>query len=173
LNYLIISAATVGSAYVNCLEKQRAYFQDLGLNYMGFVLDDRGSWNENTKLKPEAIRKAFKHCQIVLWVDSDCSVNTPPEVFEGEWDIATTNNIHPLHKCRISAGFILFRKTEKTLKFLELWDELNKKHKKDHPALIQALNHSKSWLNVGDMSAWLKGKHTINKFLRGRGMYEG
>lgn len=173
MDYLICSAATEGSSYVDCLIKQRDIFEKKQMLYFGQVLKDRGSWSENTKIKPEAIRKAFKISDVVLWIDSDCLIDTPKEVFKGNWDIATTENIHPKHKCRISAGFILFRNTHSTKRFLDQWDRLNKRHKKDHPALMESLKLCSPWLKIGDMSEWIKNKHTINELKQERGKYEG
>jgi hypothetical protein len=175
MNYLITSAATKNSEYVDYLQKQRDYFESKGALYYGMVLEDRGEWRENTKIKPEAILNAFKInlFSMVLWIDSDCIIDPPEEAPLGDWDIGTLKNIHPKHKCKISAGFILFKNTPNTIKFLEKWEQLNKKHVKDHPALMEALGASQSWLKTVDISNWLEGRHTINALAVHRGAHNG
>ena len=170
-HYLILSAATEGSRYVECLELQRAAFRSH--KYLGLVVADRGSWEENTKIKPAAILKGFEKSDVVLWVDADCSVDPPAELPQGEWDVCFTKNIHPTHRIKTSAGFILLRNTPRTRQFLAEWDRLNITAKKDHPAMMQALKSMSGNLLVGDMTSWLKGRHCINAFAADRGVYDG
>lgn len=168
MDYVIVSAATEGSRYVECLEAQRAHYPDH--LFVGVILPDQGSWEENTKIKPVAIREAFDVCSVVLWVDADCLVEPPSELPPGDWDICTLYNVHPHHKLKTSAGFILLRDTANTRRFLDHWDRLNVSFKKDHPAMIRALRCN---LKVADMSAWLGGRHTINAFAPERGVFAG
>lgn len=166
--FLIVSAATAGSRYVECLDRQRA--KHGAEVFLGLEVPDRGSWAENTKIKPAAILSALGRSKHVLWVDADCDVSPPSELPPGEWDICTTENIHPTHKNRISAAFILFKDTPATRQFLADWAVLNQTAKKDHPAFVSALRRASN-LRVGDMTAWLKGLHTINAFARDRGEF--
>ena len=170
MEYLIVTAADKGGPYEDCIKEQRKI---QGENFLGMIVPSRGSWAENTKIKPDAIRAGFQFCNVVLWVDADCYVDPPESLPPGDWDICTTKNIHPLHKIKISAGFILLRNTKRTVKFLKLWDLLNSKAKKDHPALIKALKMMRNEAQIDDMTEWIKGRHTINKFNPSRGMHAG
>ena len=168
MEYLIISAATEGSRYVECMDRQREIH---GERFVGFVMPDRGSWAENTKLKPDAFRLGFALHPVCLWIDADCSVNPPELLLEGNWDIAFTQNIHPKHRNRTSAGFILARNTRGTDRFLRRWDVENTRHKKDHPALTRIIVNGGHGARIGDMTAWLAGRHTINDLMPDRGAY--
>jgi hypothetical protein len=167
MEYLICSAATEGSRYVECIERQRIIF---GHRYLGLILPDRGSWEENTKLKPEAIREAFKHSDVVLWIDSDCLIDPPDSAPDGNWDVCTMYNFHPGHKIKVSAGFIMFRNNARTRRFLARWDVENMRVKKDHPGFTRALNRMPDGLIVSDMTDWLKGRHQINALAPERGV---
>lgn len=173
--FLVISGATEGSRYVRCLRQQGTWFASRGLRYRGYVVPSRGSWGENTKIKPEVVRLGFQECPVVFWVDADCTID-PPSPFPppGEWDVATTANCHPLHKCKISAGFLMFRRTDQCLRFLDIWEWNNTKVRKDHPAMMVALREfAATGGKVHDMTEWLRGRHTINRFAPGRGMVDG
>ena len=171
MDYIIVSAATEDSRYVDCLKVQKSLYAHHG--YLGVAVPDQGSWEENTKIKPHAIRLAFKVSPVVLWIDADCKVDPPEAIPEGNWDVCTLHNIHPHHKIKISAGFLLLRNTPATQQFLTLWDNLNCQYKKDHPAMVQALKLMRSSLTVVDMSGWLRGRHTINAFAPERGVFAG
>lgn len=162
---IICTAATRNSPYEACLEKQKEIYG----NKIFTMLFPRMSWEKGTKIKPEAIRQAFRRDDVVLWMDSDCWVDLPDEIPEGKWDIAITENIHPTHFHKISSAFILLRNTKRTRKFLVDWDNLNKRYNKDHPALIKALERNKKWLAIHDMTDWLRGRHKINVLLPDRG----
>ena len=167
-DYIITSYATEGSRYVECVFKQRRLY---GKKYIGHIFKSAGRWAENTKLKPAAIRSAFGSSNIVLWLDSDCEIDPPSSAPDGCWDIGIIDNCHPLHKLRVSAGFILFRNTEKTQAFLDEWDRLNGLHKKDHPAFVEALMTTDA--KVENVTEWLKGRHKINSLAKERGEYAG
>jgi len=162
---IIVTAATKYSVYEACLEQQKAIYGDKIVTYTF----PRMSWERGTKIKPAAIRQAFRKSDVVLWMDSDCWVDLPDDLPEGDWDICTIENIHPKHFHKISAAFILFRNTKRTRKFLDDWDKLNKRYPKDHPALIKALERNYRYVNVGDMTEWLKGRHKVNVLLPDRG----
>ena len=166
MDYLIISAATEGSRYVDCIDRQRELYGD---DYLGLIVPDRGSWAENTKIKPDAIREALKVRDCVLWLDADCVIDAPEMRPTGNWDMATTYNFHPDHRIKVSAGFLMFRRTSKVRRFLGLWDRINNHVDKDHPALTRALNRSRN-MEIFDMTAWLKGRHQINGLAPERGV---
>lgn len=167
MQYLVVSAATAGSRYVACLDKQSAR---LGDRFHGVRLPEVKSWADGTKIKPTAIRQAFKLSPVVLWVDADCAVNPPADIPVGAWDIGTTYNFHPTHKLKISAGFILFRDTPATRRFLDDWDVCNQRHKKDHPAMMQALKQCRV-IKVADITGWLRGRCIINDLAQDRGRH--
>lgn len=167
MDYLICSAATEGSRYVECIERQRVIF---GHRYLGLILPDRGSWAENTKIKTDAIREAFKHHDRVLWIDSDCIIDPPDDAPEGNWDVCTMYNFHPAHKIKVSAGFIMFRNNVRTRRFLSRWDVENARVDKDHPGFTRAIKRSQGGVIFGDMTEWLKGRHQINALAPERGV---
>lgn len=171
MDYVILSAATRGSRYEQCIYKQRKLFKDH--RYLGLIVESRGKWAENTKIKPEAVRRGFDECPVVLWIDSDCTIDPPDTAPAGDWDICTIRNIHPRHKIKISAGFIMFRDTQPTRNFLDAWDKHNKTAKKDHPAMIHALHDMRGLLHVSDMTPWLAGRHSINALAPERGVFAG
>lgn len=168
MQYIVVSAATAGSRYVACLDKQSAR---LGDRFYGVQLPPAQSWEEGTKVKPTAVREAFKVSPVVLWVDADCTLSPPDTLPVGNWDIGTTYNYHPTHKLKISAGFILLRDTANTRRFLDVWDVLNGRHCKDHPALVQAIRQCKSRLKVADITGWLRGRCIINDLSPDRGRH--
>ena len=169
-NWLITTAATTRSRYVSCLRRQRLMHGD---RIFCQEVPDRGSWEANTKIKPDAIREAFKLADVVLWVDADCTVHPTAALPDGDWDICVMDNIHPKHKCRVSAGFILFRNTPATMAFLARWDENNQRHSKDHPAMMQTLGEMCHKMKIGDMTEWLRGRHAINALAPSRGVVRG
>jgi len=166
--YLIVSAATKGSRYEALLEKQSKLYKEF--NYLGMVMQDRGSWAENTKIKIDAILAAFEYCPNVLWIDADCELEPPNNLPDGEFDVGWIKNKHPHHKCKISAGYIYFRDTERTREFLALWSHFNCLHKKDHPALMDTFKMSDGWLVKKDLTDWL-GVQKINTLLPRRGAH--
>jgi hypothetical protein len=160
MDYLIVSAATEGSRYVACLDIQR---QRHGSDFLGLVVPDRGSWAENTKIKPDAILAAFEKCPNVLWIDSDCEVAAPEKFSTANFDVGIIDNIVTSHKCRMSAAFILFRDTPKTRLFLERWKENNGKYSKDHPAFKATIQQSDD-VRVENVTPWLRGRHKVNVY---------
>lgn len=157
--YLIVSAATEGSRYVLCLDRQREIHGD---KFYGIVVPDRGKWAENTKIKPDAVLAAFEKSPCVMWLDSDCTINAPAEFPPGEFDIGIIDNIVASHRCRMSAAFILFRDTPMTRLFLNKWKENNQRFSKDHPALKHTIDELRETVKVADVSYWLKGRHSVN-----------
>lgn len=158
MTYLIVSAATEGSRYVDCLQEQRQMF---GARYLGLVVPDRGDWASNTKIKPDAIREGFNHARMVMWVDADCLFAPPDEPPPGNYDIWTAKNICTDHRNRISAAFIMFRNNVRTKAFLRHWERANNRHSKDHPALTRTIQQLRNRVSIGDMTDWL-GYHEIN-----------
>lgn len=163
---LIVTAATAGSPYEACLDQQKAIYGDQIVTY----LYPESEWAEGTKIKPKAILSALQHSEIVLWIDADCLVDLPDNE-PPDGDVLTTANIHPHHHNRISAAFLLFRRNHKTESFLRSWAMTNKRHKKDHPALMQTIRRMDNVVRIRDMTEWLKNRHTINALLPERGVY--
>lgn len=170
MDYLIVSAATEGSRYVDCLNIQRKLLP--AESFLPIIVPDRGSWAENTKLKPDAIREAFKVHDVVLWIDSDCKIDPPLAAPKGNWNICTAYNFHPRHRLKISAGYLMLRRCDEIMRFLDVWDRLNKQNKKDHPAMMDALAECRSILKMHDMTPWIKGRHVINGLAPERGAYK-
>ena len=169
MEYLIASFATAGSRYVECIERQAAMW---GERYHGFIFDDAGSWGDNCKLKPRAIRKALDRCHRVLWVDSDCTID-PPELWpDRQFDVGYIDNIHPHHHNRISAGFILFEQTSGTERFLDRWQVNQMRYNTDHGALVEAIK-KRGRTRCENVSYWLSGRHCINTLAPERGAYAG
>ena len=168
MSYVIVSAATKDSRYVECLEEQRRRH---GSRFVGLVVRDRGSWGENTKIKPEALRTVFAQgAEVALWVDADCEVEAPYYLPEGSWDVGVIDNIHPAHVNRISAGFILFRNTGATDRFLRVWEQNMRHTKTDHSPLMRAISKSPViGVEVKNVTDWLRGKHAINVYAPERG----
>lgn len=169
MEYLIISYATAGSAYEQCIQRQH---EQHGKRFRGFVFHDQGSWAKNTKLKVKAIREGLKQADCVLWIDADCTVDPPGDLPAGDWDIGIVDNIHPTHKNRISAGFILFRNTPATHRMLDHWEMRQQYTATDHGALTMALKESRR-ATIINISDWLEGRHSINELLPERGAYVG
>lgn len=170
-DYLIASYATKGSRYVESLNKQSALF---GYRHRGYIFDDQGSWAANTKMKWHAIKRAFNSgADRVVWVDSDCSINPPDSWPDVEFDVGIIDNVHPDHKNRISAGFILFRNTDKCDLFLQEWDKNCRSSTTDHNALTKTIVENVHSAKIENVSWWLEGRHTINALLPDRGEFEG
>lgn len=167
-DYIVCCAATAGSPYVAFEQVQR---ERLGERLFWLTVPDRGSWAENTKIKPAAIRAAFEVCPVVLWMDADCTIIPPETIPEGDWHIGTIHNEHQGHNIRVSAGFILFRDCQETRAFLDDWDKRNALAEKDHPALKYAIKHKPETLRIADVTYWLAGRHTINALTPERGAY--
>jgi len=163
---LIVTAATANSPYEKCLEKQKAIYGD---GIVTFLFPET-TWAEGTKIKPNAIMQALQITDTVLWIDADCAVQLPEED-PPAGDVLTTENIHPNHINRISAAFILFRKHAKTEQFLRSWAMANRRHKKDHSALMQTIRRMDNLTRIRDMTEWLKNRHQINVLLPERGVY--
>jgi hypothetical protein len=161
MNYLVTSAATSGSKYEDYLQAQRDYFEKEGAFYFGMVLDDRGNKKENTKIKTEAILKAFKINPVVLWIEPDSLIDPPKIIPGGDWDIGTLKDCN--QASNFSTGFILFRDSPGTRRFLQNWEILNKKHVKSREAFSENLSASSTWLQRVDISSWLEGRQIINE----------
>lgn len=167
-DYIVCCAATEGSIYAGFESIQR---ERLGNMLFWVSLPDRGSWAENTKIKPDAIRAAFKVCPVVLWMDADCTISPPDDIPAGDWHIGTIHNDHQGHNIKISAGFILFRDCHETRSFLDDWQARSVMAEKDHPALKHAIRHKPESLRIADVTHWLAGRHTINTLSPERGTY--
>lgn len=157
MDYLIVSAATKGSEYVGCLQRLKASTKK---RVMTLQFRDRGSWAENTKIKVDALRMALDVFPVVLWVDADCLLDFPEHLPPGDWDVCVAENCHPRHKVRISAAYLLVRNTLGGQRFLDAWEQANKRHKKDHPALRDVIE-SASGFRVGDMTDWIRGRQPL------------
>lgn len=171
MDYLILSAATDDSVYADCIKQQEQIFKHR--RYLGLIFPKVRHWKDGTKIKPAAIREGFSRCDTVMWVDADCLINAPDAAPPGDWDVCTVENIHPLHKLKISAGFFMVRNTQGGNLFLNTWEAHNKLAVKDHPAMIKTLNMLRNQINIADMTDWLRGRHTINALMPERGRYAG
>lgn len=169
-DYKIVSYATEGSIYETCIAQQSALY---GSRYIGLAYPDQGSWAANTKLKPWAIREALGDCDTVLWIDADCIIDAPHNAPAGAWDVGVIENRHPLHKNRISSGFILFRNTRESRAFLDHWDACAQHTRVDHTALTTTIKRMQGKVKIANVTKWLDGRHTINALLPERGEYAG
>jgi hypothetical protein len=170
MEYLIVTAADKGGPYEPCIMQQR---EEHGDNCLALLVPSRGSWHENTKIKPAAIREALEKSDVVLWIDADCYFNPPDKLPEGNWDVCIFDNIHPKHKLKISAAFLLFRNTYETKKFLQMWELLNKRAKKDHPALMKTIRAMQGRVRIQNKTSWIAGRHTLSKYFPERGVHHG
>jgi hypothetical protein len=165
----IVTAATLGSPYIACLTlHERAY----GDGITAYIYPET-TWGEGTKIKPRAILSALNDHPIVMWVDADCSVDLPVEPPTGDWDVCTTDNAHPDHKIRTSAAFLLFRRGLGAEMFLKRWAKNNANFSKDHSALTLTIKQMRHRVRFGDMTEWLRGRHTINAYMPERGVIQG
>lgn len=169
LDYVIVSAATRGSEYEPLLEKQAAIYGSG--NFVGEVVDDRGSWAENTKIKPAVLRNVLGEFRQAVWIDADCVIDPPEQFPQKRFDVGYIQNVHPRHSCRISGGFILFRSTPGAFKFLDEWERECEHHRKDHSALVKTIASFRH--DCADVSPWLRGRHQINALLPRRGVFHG
>ena len=159
MEYLIVSAATEGSRYVSCLDRQAARYGDM---FHGSIVKDQGSWEDNTKIKPDVILAGLDRADNVLWIDSDCTIDPPDAFPSDQFDVGIIDNIVATHKCRMSAAFLLFRNTDGARRFLHRWKENNKQFKKDHPALKHTISELDGDVWIANVTPWLAGRHRIN-----------
>jgi hypothetical protein len=165
----IVTAATLGSPYMMCLPLHK---QAHGEGVSAYTYPET-TWGEGTKIKPRAIMDALKTHPLAMWVDADCSVDLPAAPPDGAWDVCLTENAHPEHNNRISAAFILFRRGLGAEMFLKRWDKNNVNFGKDHNALTLTIKQMRHRVRFGDMTEWLKGRHTINAYMPERGVVHG
>lgn len=111
------------------------------LKYDIEAIDDRGSWQKNTHLKAEFIKKMLlKHKQSVVFLDADATIEDYPmllmvgDIYCG-YDIALHyldwykfwRKIEGQKKREALSGTLYLRYNEKVLQFLDEWIEENKK----------------------------------------------
>lgn len=161
MSYHIVTAATAGSPYAPLLA-----LHDYAETYL---VPDRGSWEENTKIKPGIIRAALTQHDCVMWIDADCRFDPPPARPEGNWDVAICQNPCPSHAIRFSAAHFLVRNTKRGRLFLTHWEKINRARKKDHPAMRDALRSSCPM--IYDATGWAAGRFTVNAYLPERGVH--
>jgi len=104
--------------------------EKLNLRYYIDYIEDRGSWINNVKYKPEFIKKMLiKHKEPIISLDADATVEKYPELFSNlsnEVDIA----VHYLdwktwyqrgNKKELLGGTIYFNYSKKVLDLVEYW----------------------------------------------------
>lgn len=158
--YQIISFATEGSEYVECCYQQAELF---GHSYSAYLLENTGSWESNTRLKPKVIKHALNMFKSVLWVDADCELDPPDQLPNKQFDIGVIDNINTNHSARISAATILFNRTALTTLFIRQWLARCNYSKRDHPAFMYALSLNQA--KIANITPWLEGRHTYNSLL--------
>lgn len=80
--------------------------------------DDRGSWTENAKAKPEFIMAAMEDHQNVLWLDADARVLADPM---GLLSISGDAVVHRRKDGQVNSATVLFRRTELGFGLLIEW----------------------------------------------------
>jgi len=165
---IICTAATRNSVYEPLLEIQSKFYGDK----IHTSLFPKMRWGEGTKIKPQAIRAALQHDEYVLWMDSDCRVDLPNSPPEGDYSVCVFDNINPEHINRISAAYILFRRSMGADRFLIQWEKNNQFVKKDHPALTQTILQMQDKIKIVNKTEWLQGRQVLNALLPERGLYK-
>jgi len=158
--YQIVTFATEGSEYVDCCYRQAELFQH---SYTAYLMKSRGAWDKNTKLKPELLSVITQRAEWTLWVDADCWLDPPDHLPDGNFDVGIIDNIHPEHKARISACFILFHRTRGTVRLIRDWLRRCNYSSRDHAALLYALSLKQA--DVENITPWLEGRHSYNSLL--------
>lgn len=93
--------------------------------------------HNNCKWKPHVIEESLQANELILWLDIDCTIekiNYIPENF----DIGIFTNVPDHYHNKISAGWMWFRNSEGTFRFLEKWKQMLISNKQDHNAFTKA-----------------------------------
>jgi len=132
--------------YSEFAEKFKANATAKGLNFDIYKKPDwiprRGevsvsSHHNNCKWKPHVIEESLQANELILWLDIDCTIekiNYLPEDF----DIGISTDVPDHYHNKISVGWIWFRNSKRTFRFLKKWKQLLKSSKQDHNAFTKA-----------------------------------
>jgi len=137
---IIISYFTRNTPYEEVMNfKLLPSLKKWNLKYDIEAIEDKGSWQANTHLKADFIKRMLlKHKQAVIFLDADATIEKFPELFfrlkHENYDIS----YHELDwfkmwrkqegnsKREVLSGTLFINYTENSLKFLDDWIELNK-----------------------------------------------
>jgi len=157
---IYISFATAKTPYVEVLNKfLLPSLEKLNLTHDIVYPEDRGSWTNNTQLKPIIIRDALlKHKQAVIYLDADATIEYYPELFDRlqDYDIGVHyfdfykfwRNKEGNAKRDILGGTLYFNYNEKVLAFMEAWIKQTQGNYNDQQSLNIVVTQWKDKLNI-------------------------
>lgn len=118
--------------------------------------------HNNCKWKPSVIEESLQSNDLILWLDIDCKIEKINYI-PMDFDIGIFSNVPKHYKNKVSVGWIWFRNTKNTLKFIKEWKLLLKSNKQDHNAFTKAYNILKNEIVFKDVTDSIEVKWNINK----------
>lgn len=131
------------SDYQQDADKLKESLAELDIDCSGIEYrETTGSWESNTQMKAEFILEQLRKCDAVVWTDADSVVRRYPDLFDSiTTDVGlfflpqelSQGFIPPPHSILkdadryLQSGTMYFRNTDRVIKLLEAWIELNKK----------------------------------------------
>lgn len=112
----------------------------------------------NCKWKPYVIENALKEANTCLWVDIDCYINKINYIPEN-FDIGYFNNVPDNYKNKISVGWIWFKNTTNTHRFLKSWQSALINSPQDHNAFSKTYQKFKNIINIINVTDSLEILH--------------
>lgn len=108
--------------YAKVAENLTASLERLTMPYLVKAIDDQGSWDKNCHYKPKFILEQLINEDAVVWTDADSVVNAEPLLF---YDLDCDIAFHRFKGKELLSGTVYFKNTEKIIRLLDKWIELN------------------------------------------------
>ena len=130
---LFISCFTPG-LYTEKAKTLRLSLHRLGLDYRLVQVEDRGSWDANTKQKAEFILLMMETTgRDVVWLDADAIVRSYPDLF---WNIEGDVALHYRNRQELLSGTMFFRNNRRSRSLLKSWIKENENNPEEWDQLI-------------------------------------
>lgn len=108
--------------YTSVAKNLTESLERLTMPYLVKAIDDLGSWDKNCHYKPKFILEQIQNEDAVVWTDADSVVNAEPLLF---YDLDCDIAFHRFKGKELLSGTVYFKNTEKTIKLLDKWIEIN------------------------------------------------
>ena len=108
--------------YKNEIDAMVDSAKSVGITPKVIHAEHRGSWQENTKIKPEIILESFKDGLDIVYVDADARFKSYPFLFDSlNCDIAFHRLNNPVNPNELLNGTIFLKCNDKAKKLVEDW----------------------------------------------------
>lgn len=126
MSFTVVTFYTEATPYQDLLEPWVRSLRAHGVtSFVAESMPKAGNWEQNTNLKPEAIRRAWQTLdEPIVWLDIDAELRKRPDLF---WSLAETDTDFGCHyrnrggRPELLSGTLYFGQTQKAGEILDHW----------------------------------------------------